>query len=81
MSPRSSPDAEERIARLREEVVSDLTALRRVWDRRTRWTHHAAGKWSAQASRLRGLPSWAVAAVAGVLAGVWSALRRPRKVE
>jgi len=46
-----------------------------------RWTHRPAGEWSTRASRLRGVPPWAVAAAAGLLAGVWSALRRPRKLE
>lgn len=81
MSPRSPSDAEERIARLRGDLAADLTALRRAWDHRTQLTHRAAGDWTAQASRLRGLPAWAVGAVAGLLAGVWSALRRSRKVE
>jgi len=26
-------------------------------------------------------PTWAIGVLAGLLAGVWSALRRPRKVE
>ncbi len=81
MIRRSPSDAEQRIARLRGDLAADLTALRRAWDNRAQWTHRAAGEWSTQASRLRGLPAWAVGAVAGLLAGVWSALRRPRKVE
>ncbi len=81
MSPRSPSDAEERIARLRGDLAADLTALRRAWDHRTQWTHRAAGDWTTQASRLRRLPAWAVGVVAGLLAGVWSALRRPRKAE
>lgn len=81
MSRRGPADADERIARLREDIAADLTALRRAWDHRAQWTHRAAGEWSSQASRLRGLPAWAVGAVAGLLAGVWSALRKPRKVE
>ena len=81
MTRQSPRDAEQRIARLREDLAADLTALRRSWDHRTHWTRRTADEWSAQASRLRGVPSWAVAAVAGLLAGGWSALRRPRKVE
>jgi len=76
-----NPDADARVARLREEIMSDLTRLRRSWSDRSRWAHRATGDLTARASRLRSLPSWAVGAVAGLLAGVWSVLRRPRKTE
>jgi hypothetical protein len=52
-----------------------------MWDRRAQWTQRTAVDWTTQATRLRGVPAWAVGAVAGMLAGVWSALRRPRRVE
>src|SRR5206468_3530604 len=38
----------------------------------------ARGTPAAPAARLRGVPAWAFGALAGLLAAVWSALRRPR---
>ncbi len=81
MKPRDPADAERRIERLRGDITTDLAALRKAWGGPAQWTRHAAGDWTAQAARLRGIPAWAVGVVAGVVAGVWSALRRPRKVE
>lgn len=75
------PDDDGHIDRLRGDITSDLTALRQMWDRRTQWTQRTAEDWTTQATRLRGVPAWAVGAVAGMLAGVWSALRRPRRVQ
>jgi hypothetical protein len=69
------------IEQLRDHITGDLKSLRRVWDSRAQWTQRTAEDWTTQAARLRGIPAWAVGAVAGVLAGVWSALRRPRRVE
>jgi hypothetical protein len=80
MKPPDPADAERRIERLRDDITTDLAALRKVWGP-AQWTRRAAGDWTAQAARLRGIPAWAVGAVAGVLAGVWSALRRPRKAK
>jgi len=80
-TPIRNPDADARVARLREEITSDLTRLRRWWSQRSLWAHRATGDLTARASRLRGLPAWAVGAVAGLLAGVWSALRRPSRTE
>ncbi|OLD52289.1 MAG: hypothetical protein AUI83_09805 [Armatimonadetes bacterium 13_1_40CM_3_65_7] len=74
-----APD-EERIAQLRRQITADLRSLRRRGTR-TQWTRRTAGGWVSQAARLRGFPTWAIGALAGLLAGVWSALRRPRKVE
>lgn len=79
--PRKAPDADARVARLREEITSDLTALRRSWLQRSQWAHRATGDLTARASRLRGVPTWAVGAIAGLLAGVWSALRKPRRTD
>lgn len=79
--PRKAPDADARVARLREEITSDVTALRRSWSQRSQWAHRATGGLTARASRLRGLPTWAVGAIAGLLAGVWSALRKPPRTE
>src|SRR2546428_531787 len=36
------------------------------------------GECAAPPARLRGVPAWAFGALAGLLAAVWSALRRPR---
>ena len=79
MTP-GAPD-EERIAQLRRQITADLRSLRRTWGTRTQWTRRTADGWASQAARLRGLPTWAIGALAGLLAGVWSALRRPRKVQ
>ncbi len=80
MTPRGGDPtaAGARVAELREEIASDLTALRRTWSQRSQWAYGATGSLTARASRLRGLPTWAVGAIAGLLAGVWSALRKPR---
>ncbi|TMJ06466.1 MAG: hypothetical protein E6H01_01675 [Bacillati bacterium ANGP1] len=75
-----APD-EERIAQLRRQITADLRSLRRTWGTRTQWTRRTADGWVSQAARLRGFPTWAIGVLAGLLAGVWSALRRPRKVE
>jgi hypothetical protein len=77
----SAAGDEERIAHLRARITDDLRLLRGTWATRTKWTRRTAEGWTAQAARLRGVPTWAIGAVAGLLAGVWSALRRPRKVE
>jgi len=78
---KSDEATEARIIQLRGQISADLTALRRTWGNRAEWTRRTADGWTAQAARLRGLPTWAIGAVAGLLAGVWSALRRPRRVE
>lgn len=78
MTPAGPPDDDGHIDRLRGDITSDLKALRQMWDRRAQRT---AEDWTTQATRLRGVPAWAVGAVAGMLAGVWSALRRPRRVQ
>lgn len=72
---------DERIAQLRAQIAADLTLLRRRWGVRAQWTHRTADGWLAGAARLRRVPTWAVGALAGFLAAVWSALRRPRKVQ
>lgn len=74
-------DDEEHIARLRGDITTDLHVLRKMWDRRAHWPHRTAEEWTTQAGRLRGIPTWTIGAIAGVLAGIWSALRRPRKVQ
>src|SRR5437867_3409149 len=43
------------------------------------WPRRTAGAWTAPAARLRGVPAWALGALGGLLAAVWSALRRPRR--
>src|SRR5438093_57243 len=53
-------------------------ALRRRSGIHPPWPRHTAGAWAAPAARLRGVPAWAFGALAGLLAAVWSALRRPR---
>jgi len=80
MTPAGPPD-DGHIDRLRGDITTDLKTLRQMWDRRVQWTQRTAVDWTTQATRLRGVPAWAVGAVAGMLAGVWSALRRPRRVE
>src|SRR5438876_11014108 len=67
-----------RIAQLREEIAADLMALRRRSGIHPPWPRRTAGAWTAPAARLRGVPAWAFGALAGLLAAVWSALRRPR---
>jgi len=69
---------DQRIAQLREEIAADLMALRRRSGIHPPWPRHTAGAWAAPAARLRGVPAWAFGALAGLLAAVWSALRRPR---
>ncbi len=81
MKPAGPADDDGHIDRLRGDITTDLKTLRRMWDRRAQWTQRTAEDWTTQATRLRGVPAWAVGAVAGMLAGVWSALRRPRRVE
>jgi hypothetical protein len=80
MTPAGPPD-DGHIDRLRGDITTDLKTLRQMWDRRAQWTQRTVVDWTTQATRLRGVPAWAVGAVAGMLAGVWSALRRPRRVE
>lgn len=81
MKPSGPADRDGHIDRLRDDITTDLRALSQMWDRRAQWTHRTAEEWTTQATRLRGIPAWAVGAVAGMLAGVWSALRRPRRTE
>ncbi len=73
MTPNETTDA--RIAQLRQQIVADLVTLRGVWSNRVLNTHRSAADWTARASRLRGLPTWTIGAAAGLLAGIWSALR------
>lgn len=77
----AGPPDDGHIDRLRGDITTDLRALRQMWDRRAQWTQRTAEGWTTQAARVRGIPAWAVGAVAGMLAGVWSALRRTRRVE
>jgi hypothetical protein len=81
MKPAGPPDDDGHIDQLRGHITTDLKVLRQMWDRRAQWTQRAAEDWTTQATRLRGVPAWAIGAVAGMLAGVWSALRRPRRVQ
>lgn len=72
---------EEQIAHLRAQIAEDLVQLRQRWAAQAPWAHHTPDGWTAQAARLRGVPAWALGALAGVLAAAWSVLRRPRKAE
>lgn len=81
MKPAGPTNDDGHIHRLRGDITTDLKVLRQMWDKRAQWTQRTAEDWATQTTRLRGVPAWAVGAVAGMLAGVWSALRRPRKVE
>jgi hypothetical protein len=71
--PRRGEGADARIEELRRAVTDDLQALRRAWDDRER----IAAEVPAYAMRLqRGVPGWAIGAVAGLLAGLYSLLIR-----
>jgi hypothetical protein len=70
---RRGEGADARIEELRRAVADDLEALRRAWDDRAR----IAAEVPAYAVRLqRGVPGWAIGAVAGLLAGLYSSLIR-----
>lgn len=75
MNGRRGGTTDARIVDLRRAITDDLQALRRAWANRTR----LAGEIPVYAGRLqRGVPGWAIGAVAGLLAGLYSALTRRR---
>lgn len=58
---------DERIRALRAQIAGDIRALRSVWT--------ALGRTEAPSSG-EGIPPWAVAGLAGAIAGMWTAVRR-----